>query len=114
MKNDIDLNVQPAGIHSYSASIRAKMYSDKYRATYNGRDRARIETMRDILGIAFIAEKSYLNFRKTMAVIKLVNARIRTKDHALAVEAICLERGYKRVHTAQGLLIRMPRKALAI
>jgi hypothetical protein len=68
--------------------------------------------MRDILDIAFTAEKSYLNFRKTPAVIKLVNAGIRTKQDARTVEAICDERGYK--HTAQGLLIRMPRKALAI
>jgi hypothetical protein len=112
MKDEKELNAQPAGQYATSARLRAGSYSDKYRITYTGHERARIETMVDIVRMAYVVDTSYLNFRKTMAVIKLVGAQVRDRLEARALEAICEERGYKRVRTAQGLLIRMPRKAL--
>jgi hypothetical protein len=112
MKDEKELNAPAAGQYANAARLRAGSYSDQYRITYTARERARIETMTDIVQMAYRADTSYLNFRKTMAVIKLVGAQIRSRQEVRDLEAICEERGYERVRTAQGLLIRMPRKAL--
>lgn len=110
MLKERDLDTKPAGRFAYAAAIDADRYSDECRVRFSPQERAQIETFRDIVSMAYSSENSFVNFRKTMAVIKLVNPVVRDRRMVRELDEICAERGYEKVRTAQGLIIRMPKK----
>jgi hypothetical protein len=110
MLKERDLDNKPAGRFAYAAAIDADRYSDECRVRFSPQERAQIETFKDIVTLAYSSENCFVNFRKTMAVIKLVNPLVRDRQMLRELDEICVERGYEKVRSAQGLLIRMPRK----
>jgi len=110
MLKERELDAKPAGRYAYAAAIDADRYSDECRARFTAQERAKIETFKDIVTMAYSSKTSFINFRKTMAVIKLVDSQVRDRKLVREVDAICEERGYEKVRTAQGLIIRMPKK----
>ena len=103
------LNTQGAGVFARFAAIRANKYSDECRHLWTAKQQAQAETFKDIIGLAYSAKRTFLNYRRTMMVIKLENAIMRDRKMVRELEALCEERGYEKVRTNTGLEYCIPR-----
>ena len=104
-----DLDTQDAGQFAWAAARDAGRYSDECRMTYTSQQRARAETFLDLVKWAYTGRQFYVTYRKRFITVKVEQPRQIRADYAREIQAICQDRGYDIVRTAQGLSWRMPR-----
>lgn len=103
-----DLDSQPAGQYAWAAARDAQRYSDECRMLYSGKRRAQIDSFRTLVEMAYTRVRAEPTYRKNFAVIKIENGSVRDRRMAREIDAICDERGYQKVRTAQALSFRIP------
>lgn len=111
MLKEKDLQTNAAGYFAYAAAIDANRYSDECRMLYTPRQRAQAETLKDVVVMAYSAQKLYVTYRKKFIAIKLTGAIVRDRRVVRELEALCEERGYEKTRSAQGIAYRIPRVA---
>lgn len=102
-----ELDTKPAGRFAYAAARDADRYSDECRMRYTASQRARAETLRDIVSMAYMGSNIYINYRKTFVVIKVEKAEVRDRRMARELDEICTERNYVKTRSAQGIAFRI-------
>ncbi len=80
--------------------------------TFTPSQRAYAETFRDLLTLAYSAEQVFVNFRKTIISIKLTKPQVRDRKIVRELDAICVERGYVKARSEQGLLYKLPKSCI--
>lgn len=111
MLQEKDLNTKSAGYFAYAAAKDATRYSDECRMTFTPKQRAQIETFRDVILMAYTGAEVYVNFRKTIISIKITKPQVRDRKAVRIVDEICTERGYVKARSDQGLLFQIPKVA---
>ena len=96
------INTVDAGENKQGARLNAFFTSRSNRARFTAAEQARAETFADVVRLAYAGEV-IVNFRKTMATIKVMNKLIRDKRAAETLLQICKERGYKMRVSEQGI-----------
>lgn len=107
MLQEKELNTRSAGNFAWAAAKDAERYSDECRVRYTPRDRARAETFRDLVELAYTNVRPEPTYRKTFIVIKVENGNVRDRKWASEIDAICVERNYEKTRTAQGFNFRI-------
>lgn len=102
-----ELDTKPAGRFAFAAVRDAERYSDECRMLYSGRQRAAAETFKDVVSAAYSGKKIYINYRKTFIVVKVEAPTLRDRRVRRELDAICEERGYQKVQSAQGIAYRI-------
>lgn len=111
MLKEKELKTQAAGFFAWAASKDATRYSDDCRQLYTSAQRARAETFMDIVRMGYTNVRVEPTYRKKFVVVKVENGIVRDRSVAREIDAICEERGYEKVRTAQALSFRLPRLA---
>lgn len=107
MLQEKELNTRSAGNFAWAAAKDAERYSDECRVRYTPKDRARAETFRDLVEMAYTNVRAEPTYRKTFIVIKVENGQVRDRKWAREIDAICVERNYDKTRTAQGFNFRI-------
>lgn len=102
-----DLDTKPAS-NRWFAARDADRYSEECRMLYTAREQATAETFKDLVELAY-GGRIYLTYRITFASVKIDSPMVRDRVFLKELEALCEERGYEKVRTAQGISYRMPR-----
>ena len=103
-----DLDSQPAGAFAWAAARDAERYSDECRMLYSSKKRCQIESFLGLVEMAYTRVRPEPTYRKNFAVVKIENGLVRDRRMAREIDAICDERGYQKVRTAQALSFRIP------
>ena len=107
MLQEKELKTQAAGVYAWAAARDAERYSDECRLIYTSAQRARAETFRDLVEMAYTNVRSEPTYRKKFIVIKVENGKVRDRRLAQEIDAIVAERGYEKTRTAQGFNFRI-------
>lgn len=110
MLQEKDLKTVGAGFNALGAAINAELRNREAASTYTSAQRAAAQTVIDIMDLCYNYTNTFKNFRKTFIAVKLENAQVRDKKLAKQVDAILEAKGYVKVKTPQGLVVRMPRE----
>lgn len=102
-----ELDTKPAGRFAFAAARDATRYSDECRMLYTARQRAAAETFMDIVSAAYSGKQIYLTYRKTFITVKVDGPTLRDRRVRRELDAICEERGYEKVQSAQGIVYRI-------
>lgn len=100
-----ELDTKPAQT-SWIAALDAGRYSDECRMRYTARQQAHAETFRDLVELAY-SGRIYLTYRKTFTAVKVDQPQVRDRAFLKSLEALCEERGYQKIRTAQGITYRI-------
>jgi hypothetical protein len=103
------LKFKDAGDNATGAAINAFYHNRMNSATYTSVQRASAQTVIDLFDLAYSFKDAFKNFRKTFIAIKFDSARVCDKKRAAMIDEIIKERGYIKVETAQGIIVRIPR-----
>lgn len=107
LTKEIDTN--PARFAWFAVKDEARR-SRENAATYTSQQRGAAETVRDLLDLAYAYKGIYINYRKTFIVVKMDSPLVRDRRQAKEIDAIFTEKGYVKVKSDQGIMIRLPRK----
>lgn len=102
-----DLETKSAGSYAWAAAKNAYQYSDECRVIYTPAQRARAESFRDIVDLAYTNVLKEPTYRKKFITVKVDRGQVRDRRMAKEIDLICQERGYEKVHTAQGIIFRI-------
>jgi hypothetical protein len=107
MIKEKELNTQPAGRYAWAAAQDAERYSDECRMRYTPAQRARAETFRDLVAMAYTNVRPEPTYRKKFVVIKVEHGQVRDRKWAREIDTIVAERNYEKTVTAQGFNFRI-------
>ena len=108
MLQEKELKTHNAGYFARAAAIDAERYSDECRMVYTPASRAQAETFRDLVELAYAGVRKEPTYRKRFVVIKCEGYLVRDRRIAKEIDAICAERHYEKVRSAQGISFRIP------
>jgi len=112
MLQEKELKTQSAGMYAWAAAKDAERYSDECRVVYTPSQRARAETFRDLVEMAYTNVRPEPTYRKKFVVIKVEHGQVRDRKMAREIDAIVAERGYEKTRTAQGFNFRITFKTV--
>lgn len=101
------IDTKSAGRYAYAAAINASRYSDECRMLYTNSQRAKAETFLDVVCAAYSGRNAYITYRKSYMTVKVDAPTLRDRHMRDVLDAICAERGYQKVVSAQGITYRM-------
>jgi len=107
MINEKELNSRAAGVYAWAAAQDAERYSDECRMRYTPAQRARAETFKDLVEMAYTNVRDKLTYRKKFVVVKVEHGRVRDRKMAQEIDAIVAERNYEKTVTPQGFNFRV-------
>jgi len=107
MIKEKELNSRAAGVYAWAAAQDAHRYSDECRMLYTSAQRARAETFKDLVEMAYTNVRAEPTYRKKFVVIKVEHGRVRDRKMAQEIDAIVAERNYEKTVTAQGFNFRI-------
>lgn len=107
MLKERELDTKSAGRYAFAAAKAADRYSEECRMLYTPKQQAQAETVRDIVALAYMGKEIYITYRKTFVTIKVELPEARDRRIVRELEAICLERGYTKTRSAQGISFRI-------
>lgn len=107
MIQEKELNTQAAGKFAWAAAKDAHRYSDECRMIYTSAQRARAETFRDLVEMAYTNVRAEPTYRKKFVVIKVEHGQVRDRRAAREIDLIVAERGYQKTYTPQGFNFRI-------
>lgn len=102
-----ELNVRNAP-NAWAAVKDAQRRNAENRSTYTPKQRAKAQTIFDLLDCAYTYKRMYMNYRKTMISIKLEEAQVKDSE-ARDLDLFLDSEGIKKVRTDQGIVFRIPR-----
>lgn len=105
-----ELKMAKAGNFAVFAAVNADYLNRMNACTYTSNERAKGQQLLDVIDLAYNYKESFINFRKTFIAVKIEYPRIKDAKLAKEVDAIIEERGYSKVVTPQGMIIRIMRK----
>lgn len=100
-----------AGQYSRGAAINAIYRDQENRMTYTPRERARAETIKDLVEIAFPASECFINYRKTFIAVKISkpSKAALISRNAQMFEAVMEDYAAKKVITDTSIVYRIPK-----
>jgi len=107
MIKERELNAQAAPA-PWAAARDAQQRNAFYRATYTPKQRAKAQSLFDLLDNVYTYDKMYMNFRKKFIAIKIEEGHVKDKearDFDLYIES----EGIRKVRTDQGIIFRITR-----
>jgi len=107
MIKEKELNSRAAGVYAWAAAQDAHRYSDECRMRYTPAQRARAETFKDLVEMAYTNVRDKLTYRKKFVVVKVEHGRVRDRKMAQEIDAIVAERNYEKTVTPQGFNFRV-------
>ena len=107
MIQEKELKTKSAGYFAWAAACDATRYSDECRMAYTPSQRARAETFRDLVEMAYTNVRAEPTYRKKFVVIKVEHGEVRDRKMAREIDAIVVERNYQKTRTAQGFNFRI-------
>jgi hypothetical protein len=107
MIQEKELNTRAAGVYAWAAAQDAERYSDECRMRYTPAQRARAETFRDLVEMAYTNVRAEPTYRKKFIVVKVEHGRVRDRKMAQEIDAIVAERKYEKTFTPQGFNFRI-------
>jgi hypothetical protein len=107
MLQEKELKTHAAGMYAWAAARDAERYSDECRMRYTSAQRARAESFRDIVELAYTNVRKEPTYRKKFVVVKIENGQVRDRKMAREIDLIVQERGYEKTVTAQGINFRV-------
>ena len=107
MIKEKELNSRAAGVYAWAAAQDAHRYSDECRMLYTSAQRARAETFKDLVEMAYTNVRAEPTYRKKFVVIKVEHGRVRDRKMAQEIDAIVAERNYEKTVTPQGFNFRI-------
>jgi len=107
MINEKELNSRAAGVYAWAAAQDAERYSDECRMRYTPAQRARAETFKDLVEMAYTNVRDKLTYRKKFVVVKVEHGHVRDRKMAQEIDAIVAERNYEKTFTPQGFNFRI-------
>ena len=98
---------------SRGAAINAEYRNRINKQRFSGRDQARAETIRDLVGIVYPESRCYVNYRQKFFSVKIENApaRLQRSPQGQQFEAVMEEYKATKIVTPQGILYRIPKEA---
>jgi len=107
MIKEKELNSRAAGVYAWAAAQDAERYSDECRMRYTPAQRARAETFKDLVEMAYTNVGDKLNYRKKVVVVKVEHGQVRDRKMAQEIDTIVAERNYEKTVTPQGFNFRI-------
>jgi hypothetical protein len=107
MIQEKELNSRAAGVYAWAAAQDAHRYSDECRMRYTPAQRARAETFRDLVEMAYTNVRAEPTYRKKFIVVKVEHGQVRDRKMAREIDAIVAERNYEKTFTPQGFNFRI-------
>ena len=81
----------------------------KWSATYTPKQRSAAQQALDLLDTAYHYQGAYINYRKKFIAVKLDRPIKRNKLYAATADAHFADKGYSKVVSPQGFVVRIPR-----
>lgn len=108
MLQEKESNVRSAPI-PWAAAKDAQRRNDENRSTYSAKQRAKAQSIYDILHSTYDFKRMYMNYRKTMITIKIEEAHVKDSE-ARDLDLYLASEGIQKVRTDQGVVFRIPRQ----
>ena len=108
MSNTVELDAKKANC-AWAAVVDAQRRNDNMRYTYNAQLQDEAKRVEYMLGLAYEFTETYTNFRKKFIAIKIADFKVKNQQYVELFDEIIAERGYQKVVTPQGLVIRIMR-----
>ena len=108
----LETKFKPAGAYGRGAAINAVYRDRENRSTFSAREIARVETVRDLVGIVFPSSECYVNFRKKFIAVKISKPsreRLRTTQ-AQMFEDVMSDYQATKVVTETSIVYRIPKQ----
>ncbi len=81
----------------------------KWGPTYTARQRSAAQQALDLLDSAYHYQGAYINYRKKFIAVKLDRPIKRNRLYAATADAHFADKGYSKVVSPQGFVVRIPR-----
>lgn len=108
MTDERELNTKPAANPRWAA-IDANRNSTAAKYSWPAAIREDAEKIKMYMGMAYSADEFYVNYRKRFIAVKAENPTKKTNRAVSLFNGIIAERGYEKIHTDQGLIVRIHR-----
>jgi hypothetical protein len=86
-----------------------KRLNDQWGPTYTPKQRTEAQKALDLLHTAYHYKGAYINYRKNFIAIKIDRPIKRNKLYAVTADSYFADKGYSKVVSPQGFVIRIPR-----
>ncbi len=94
---------------AYFAHMDAVRRSANAESFYSNAQRKQARTIADLLDLMYVNKNVYVTYRKNFIAVKVDAAIVRNKKGAKEVDSIIESKGYTKVITPQGLIVRIPK-----
>jgi len=105
-----EIKTQSAANYGWAAVIDADRCSREHVGRYTPKQQSTAETLKDLIELGYYNTGVFVNYRKTFVAVKIADPKVRNKQVAKELDELFAERGYEKVTSNQGIIVRLFKK----